>query len=393
MRLVRKLLSKHLSVVQLAGFFVANLIGMIVILAGVQIYRDVKPLLEGDKKLFGRDFIVISKPAKMMGDITFDAKEVAEIGSQPFVKDYGEFLSSQYRVDASLNFMGRGITTHMFFESVPDRFLDVDPDVWRYDEEAKRIPIILPRSYINLYNLGFSTARGLPQISEGAMKAIQITIRINKGGRNNDIYSAEIVDFTDDINTILVPESFMRWANEHYVPQAEKKSSRVIVEVENPADSRIPEFLKENNYLTEGKGEQTSKAIFLLKVCVAVIVAIGAIFSILSIFILTLSIYLLVEKNSEKMENLCLIGYTPSRVARPYTALAAWLNITIVAVALCAVCYLRDAYTTKLGAIVDGIGEGSMWFTIACGAAITLSIIIFNAIIIRRKVNALAKKR
>lgn len=393
MRLVRKLLSQHLSVVQLAGFFVANLIGMVVILAGVQIYADVKPLIEGDDKLFGKDFIVISKPAKMMGDITFDAKEVEEIGSQPFVKDYGEFLSSQYRVDASLNFMGRGIRTHMFFESVPDRFLDVDPALWRYDEQTKMIPIILPRSYINLYNLGFSTARGLPQISEGAMKAIQIQIRINKGGRDNDVYSAEIVDFTDDINTILVPESFMRWANEHYVPEKEKKSSRVIVEVDNPADSRIPAFLKDKGYLTEGKGDQASKAMFLLKVCVAVIVAIGAIFSILSMFILTLSIYLLVEKNSEKMANLCLIGYTPARVARPYTSLAAWLNITIVAVALAAVWYLREAYTTKLGTIIDGIGEGSMHLSILCGVAITLAIIIFNAVIIRRKVNLLARKK
>ena len=225
------------------------------------------------------------------------------------------------------------------------------------------------------------------------MKAIQIQIRINKGGRDNDVYSAEIVDFTDDINTILVPESFMRWANEHYVPEKEKKSSRVIVEVDNPADSRIPAFLKEKGYLTEGKGDQASKAMFLLKVCVAVIVAIGAIFSILSMFILTLSIYLLVEKNSEKMANLCLIGYTPARVARPYTSLAAWLNITIVAVALAAVWYLREAYTTKLGTIIDGIGEGSMHLSILCGVAITLAIIIFNAIIIRRKVNLLARKK
>lgn len=393
MRLLRKLLSKHLSVVQLAGFFVANLIGMIVILSGVQIFQDVKPLLEGEKKLFGKDFVVISKPAKMMGDITFDAEEVAQIGSQPFVKDCGEFLSSQYRVDASLDFMGRGITTHMFFESVPDRFLDIDPAVWKYDEARKCIPIILPRSYINLYNLGFSTARGLPQISEGAMKSIRIQIRINKGGRNNDVYSAEIVDFTDDINTILVPESFMRWANEYYVPQAEKKSSRVIVEVDNPTDGRITEFLKEHNYRTEGKEEQASKAMFLLKVCVGVIVAIGAIFSILSIFILTLSIYLLVEKNSEKMENLTLIGYTPARVAMPYTMLALVLNVVIVAAALATVGYLRGLYVEKLGAMFEGMGESSMLLTIAAGVAITLVIILFNAVVIRRKVNALARKK
>ena len=39
-RLVWKLLRQHISVGQLAGFFLANLFGMMIVLLSVQFYRD-----------------------------------------------------------------------------------------------------------------------------------------------------------------------------------------------------------------------------------------------------------------------------------------------------------------------------------------------------------------
>ena len=45
MRFVWKLLRQHISVPQLAGFFFANLFGMVIVLLGVQFYKDVIPVL------------------------------------------------------------------------------------------------------------------------------------------------------------------------------------------------------------------------------------------------------------------------------------------------------------------------------------------------------------
>ena len=44
-RLVWKLLRQHISVGQLAGFFLANLFGMMIVLLSVQFYKDVIPFL------------------------------------------------------------------------------------------------------------------------------------------------------------------------------------------------------------------------------------------------------------------------------------------------------------------------------------------------------------
>ena len=64
MRLIWKLLRKHVSLFELSIFFIANLIGMVVILAGVQVYTDLRPLVTGENALVGNDYVVISKPVK-----------------------------------------------------------------------------------------------------------------------------------------------------------------------------------------------------------------------------------------------------------------------------------------------------------------------------------------
>ena len=49
MRLVWKLLRQHISFPQLAGFFFANLCGMVIVLLSAQFYKDVLPVFtEGD---------------------------------------------------------------------------------------------------------------------------------------------------------------------------------------------------------------------------------------------------------------------------------------------------------------------------------------------------------
>ena len=47
--MIWKLLRQHISVAQLAGFFLANLCGMVIVLLGIQFYKDVLPVFtQGD---------------------------------------------------------------------------------------------------------------------------------------------------------------------------------------------------------------------------------------------------------------------------------------------------------------------------------------------------------
>ena len=53
--------------------------------------------------------------------------------------------------------VGLHMSTAMFFESVPDEYVDVNLDKWEFDENERVVPIIIPRNYLNLYNFGFVT--------------------------------------------------------------------------------------------------------------------------------------------------------------------------------------------------------------------------------------------
>ncbi|MBQ3173971.1 MAG: ABC transporter permease [Alistipes sp.] len=394
MTLIWKLLRKHISIFELAVFFVANLIGMAVILAGVQIYSDIKPMLTGEKSLIGNEYVIVTRPVERVGigAPTFSAEAIEEFREQDFVVDLGLFAASQFEVDGSIMFNGRRLSTMMFFEAVPNSFIDVESRDWHFAEGDNTIPIILPRNYLNLYNFGFSQTQNLPQITEDMIKRVELGIRLSGNGHRDD-YVGRVVGFSDRLNTILVPMEFMNWANGYYANTSVGEPTRLILEVANPGAPEVTSFLAEHGYSAEDKPSESSKALFLLKVCVAVIVGIGLIFSLLSVIILTLSIYLLLQKNITKLENLVLIGYTPSRVAMPYNLMTLILNLSILAISLVVVFITQGEYMGYLSDIAGHELTASPTTAIIVGILFTAVIIAFNFFIIYRKIREISKKR
>lgn len=395
MRLVWKLLRKHISVFELLVFFIANLVGMTVILSGVQIYSDLKPMLMGDEALIGNDYMIITRPVERVGaqTPTFTEEEVEALANEEFVENIGLFSSSQYEVYGSIVFNDRPLSTMMFFESVPDEFIDVESQEWQFERGNDFIPIIIPRNYLNLYNFGFSQTQNLPQITEEMIKRVELGIRLSGNGRT-DHYTARIVGFSDRLNTILVPMDFMEWANRYYAPRSQSNgSTRLIIEVQNPGDPVIMEYLDEHGYIAEDKPSESSKALTLLKVCVLIIVAIGLIFSVLSIIILTLSIYLLLQKNITKLETLTLIGYTPASVARPYNIMSGALNISILVISLLMVTFGQRLYIGHISSLAGFEIEASPSAAAIVGAVLTFAIILLNIFIIRRKIAIISRRR
>ena len=394
MRLIWKLLRKHISIFELAVFFIANLIGMAVILAGVQIYSDLSPMLTGEKSLIGNDYMIISHPVERVGGETpkFSAEDIENLRNEEFVKDLGVFASSKFRVDGGIEFKGRRLSTMMFFESVPDSFIDVNSKEWHFEQGNETIPIILPRNYLNLYNFGFSQTQGLPNITEDMIKRVEIDIRI-KGNGYTDHYVGSVVGFSDRLNTILVPMSFMEWANSYYSTDVANEATRLILEVQNPSAPEVVSYMEEHGYVAEDKPSESSKALFLLQVCVAIIVGIGAIFSILSIIILTLSIYLLLQKNVNKLENLVLVGYKPMYVAMPYILMTVILNLSILIIGIIAVIYAQGWYMGYLGGLFGVSLDASPTASIIAGVVLTTVITLFNFFIIYRKIAEISRKR
>lgn len=391
--MVWKLLRQHISVSQLAGFFLANLCGMIIVLLGIQFYRDVLPVFTQGDSFIKKDFVIVSKKVSTLGTLvgkssTFSTGDVAEIEEQPFTKSVGRFLPSQFKVSAGMGMQGIRMSTDMFFESVPDEFVDVKLDKWTFDPSSDVVPIIIPRNYLNLYNFGFAQSRNLPQLSEGVMGMVNLDIRIMGNGQVKQL-KGNIVGFSNRLNTILVPETFMNWANAAYGTGQKAEPSRLIVEVNNPTDERIAKFFQQKGYETEGNSLDAGKASWFLKVVIGIVLSVGLLISVLSFYILILSIYLLLQKNSTKLENLLLIGYSPARVARPYQLLTIILNLVVLALGVVAVIAVRSLYLETVMNLYPDAGSGSVFPSVVTGIIIFIGVSALNIVIIRRKINAI----
>lgn len=391
--MVWKLLRQHISVSQLAGFFLANLCGMIIVLLGIQFYRDVLPVFTQGDSFIKKDFVIVSKKVSTLGTLvgkssTFSTGDVAEIEEQPFTKSVGRFLPSQFKVSAGMGMQGIRMSTDMFFESVPDEFVDVKLDKWTFDPSSDVVPIIIPRNYLNLYNFGFAQSRNLPQLSEGVMGMVNLDIRIMGNGQVKQL-KGNIVGFSNRLNTILVPETFMNWANAAYGTGQKAEPSRLIVEVNNPTDERIAKFFQQKGYETEGNSLDAGKASWFLKVVIGIVLSVGLLISVLSFYILILSIYLLLQKNSTKLENLLLIGYSPARVARPYQLLTIILNLVVLALGVVAVIAVRSLYLDTVMNLYPDAGSGSVLPSVVTGIIIFIGVSALNIVIIRRKINTI----
>lgn len=391
MSLIWRLLRQHISIPQFAGFFFANLFGMWVVMLGVQFYKDIIPVFTEEDSFINNNFLVVSKHITTVGtlsgrDNSFSPHELTDLRSQPFCKQAGAFTSSQYKVSATMGLKGSApLNTEMFFEAVPDAFVDAPAADWKYTPGEKEVPVILPRTYLALYNFGFAQSRNLPKVSDGLVGLIDMQLFVHANGERVP-FKGKVIGFSGRLNTILVPQTFIDWSNETFEPGQTENPTRVIIEVRNPTDTSITQYMQEKGYDVEDNKLDAGKTTYFLKVVVSMVLLVGLFVSILSFYILMLSIYLLVQKNTQKLENLLLIGYSPGSVSRPYQLLTMGINGAILVLAYLLLLLVRREYLHVIGLIFPSLKEGSTALALGIGGLLFLLISLLNVVAIRQKI-------
>jgi hypothetical protein len=398
MKLVWKLLRQHISVPQFAGFFFANLFGMLIVLLGFQFYRDVLPVFTQGDSFMSADYLILSKKIGTGNTLSgrsnsFSPAEESDLAQQKFARKVGKFTRAEYGIDARMGVNGVEVmNTELFFESVPDGFVDVPLSQWAWKTGSHEVPIILPRTYIDMYNFGFAQSHSLPKISDGLVGMIDFHIYVHGHGQKDE-YKGKVIGFSNRLNTILVPQTFMDWSNEKYAPGEKSDPSRLIMEVENPADEHIAKYVDKQGYEVEDNNLNAEKTTYFLKMVVTLVMTIGLVISILSFYILMLSIYLLLQKNSTKLENLLLIGYSPSKVARPYQWLTMGLNVLVLIIALVVLFFVRGYYLDVIETLFPDIDEGTMLPAFIVGLILFVLVSVVNMFAIRRKVVSIWQRK
>jgi hypothetical protein len=315
-KIIRTGIGKGRLIMATAGLGIA----MVLLLMAIQAHTDFNQLLYGrQNQNESADFLVINKKITnaMMGQpekSMFGAEEVAQLQEQPFVEAAGLITSSQFKVTAAapgdLQFY-----TDMFFESVPDSFIDVKGEEWQWREGDNTIPIILPNDFLNLYNFGFALSQNLPQVSQETVKNLPVKITISKGLLSSQ-FTGRIAGFSDRISSFLVPASFMEWANRRFGSGTVTAPSRVVIKTNDPANPALVRYLEDKGYTTNQDKVKYSKTKLIVQTIVSVIGFFGLVLLLFALLVFSMFIQLVIASCKREIQLLVMLGTGPAQLRR-----------------------------------------------------------------------------
>lgn len=391
-QLLQKIVRKEISFTRMITFFIFTIIGFYILILANVLYFDFAKNFTKDSSIWKSNYIVLNKKISTLGTLTgskptFDSDEIEYLKTQTFVEEIGTFKSSLFPVKLQIGGVAgiRGFSTDLFFESVPEQFIDVDNEQWKWNEGDEFIPIIIPKSYLNLYNFGFASSQGLPQVSESLFTKIPFQLVIGKG-ENQKVYQARIVDFTTKINTILVPENYLDWANKNFAPNQLSEPSRVIVQTSNDGEENYSAFFEEQNYDINKDELKNNELTSYLKLAFSLVLLIGGIIVFAAIWLMIINFQLLIEKNKHKIKDLSLIGFSKNQLSKPYLKMMTFFIFLGFIFSLPLVYYTVNYIKSKIGNFI--VIENSSFIEVIIGSIVVLLIIIIvNSTILNRTIN------
>lgn len=373
MKLLYQILWKDHNRAHLLGAFLGTLAGFVLLLGGIQFYVDIRSVLTENRDLLDPEYIVINKKINIgqtlgLAGAGFTEEEIKEIEEQPFADQVAAFLSNQFPISAyTENESFPDFYTELFFEAIPDEFIDVKSEDWQWDPEEGTVPVIIPQDYLNLYNFGFAPSQGLPQIPKGVISMINFKLRLQGKGKGNfDVYQGRIVGFSNRVSSILVPIDFLEWANQNYGYFKKSDPSQVILVSKDPTDPNIIRFLEERGYDTIREKLKSSRMNIILKFVISFLVVVAAIIIGLAFLVFLLSLQLMISRSSDKIRRLNKLGFHYREISRPYIVLLLLLMTGITGLSLLITSLLAgqlhqtaDAWSLTISSSLHGIIYGT----------------------------------
>lgn len=358
-------------------------IGTTLLLLAIQIYQDATIYLENNegpknyftinKKIEGGALLNLAKKEE-----SFDKQELDTIRQLTGVKRIGGFVRNKFPItlyiwpSGKIGF-GAAAKTDLFFESIPDEFLDFIPKEWEWEENASIVPIMVPKFYLDLWNFGLAPSRvEYPALSTDAAKGMPIEIFIGKNKETT--LNGRFVAFSKRINSVLVPESFLNWANQKFAQpdsgdfyflwkegtidgpprsrsdlsklqtlpdfksweisplgnpasrssissllqkqDSDNEPSRIILEITDTPSPALLEYIDRNEYELNREFPDQDLIKKALQGIFAGVIGIGILLSLLSIATFATSFKLVVSQSSEHVKNLLLLGFSPGQISQ-----------------------------------------------------------------------------
>lgn len=318
-------------------------VALVLILSAVQIQANYNSLLHGKNNQDSiANFLLVNKTvtSENAGSAGMTAEDIADLKRQPFTEALGMLTASRFKLSAEGASNAMPFTSDLFFESVPDEFIDVTSADWKWNNQSQFIPMIIPNMFLDMYNFGFATSQNLPQLSQDLVKNLPIKINI-KTPAGDVSYYAKVVGFSDRISSILVPQQFMDWANAKFGSSPQGKPSRVVIKTKDPGNPLLVRYLREHHLSADADKTRFSKYRQVVDMVVNISWVTGAVMLLFALLIFTLFIQLTIASCRDEITLLITLGAAPRQLYRFLMRQFFPSNVVITVLALVAIAVLQ----------------------------------------------------
>lgn len=289
-------------------------IGVLLLLASVQMFVNIQSLLkESPIRKNGFDFVSITKKVtnETMGrpdKNVFYQKDIDEIKSQPFITDVAALESNLFRVQLSAGDI-LPFRTDLFLESIKDDFLDTLPPHFSWAEGQSKVPVIISSDYLEMFNV-FAPSQGLPQVSKETAMNLPVVITISGKGQTTDFYGS-VVAFSDRVNSVIIPKSFMDWANKNYAETTSQGYGRLFIKTVDVNNPELLSFLDEKGYVVNKEQTRMGRTKQVMQGIFTGLAIFGLLVVVMALMLFSFYLQLVIARSKESLQLLLLIGYSP----------------------------------------------------------------------------------
>jgi hypothetical protein len=316
--------------------YIGLAIGVLLLLCSLQLYININQLIKDkNPRKNGYDFLSVTKNItnqNMGSDNRFTNADIADLKSQPFIKDAAPLISNQFRAKASAGNI-IPFSTDLFLESVKDDFIDTLPPSFKWQPGQKDVPIIFSSDFLEMYNV-FAPAQGLPQVSETSIGAINIVLECYGAPGVKQEFTGHIVAVSDRINSILVPESFLLWANKNLGSAQDEEAARVYIKTTDANNADLLNYLQKKDYHVNKDKTKFGRVKQILQAIVSGLGGFAILVILLAMMLFSFYLQLMIARSKDNLQLLLTLGYSPKWLSK--TVAKKWIPVyaVIIIVAL-----------------------------------------------------------
>lgn len=323
-------------------------IGVLLLLCSIQMYINIQQLLGGDSpRKDGYDFISISKTItnETMGQLEknlFTLDDMKELESKPFVEGVSPLLANNFRFQLSGGSL-IPFVTDFFVESLDDSFIDTVPATFKWQPGDNVIPIIISSDFLEIYNV-FAPGYGLPQISEATATQLGLQLICFHPDGTRETYRGQVVALSDRINSIIVPKTFLDWANNRFGTTKDVRASRLYIKTKDANNPDFLNFLQQKTYKVNKDKTKFGRVKQVLQGIFSGLGIFGLLVVVLALMLFSFYLQLMIARSKDNLQLLLVLGYSPNWLSKNVSRRFIPVYILVVFFALAATQLMQWAF-------------------------------------------------